>query len=136
MNQNQTRVRFKKKKKKLVSTDVPNLWKTFKDVVLKACDEMSKKNKSRRDRGDMWWWNEEIKDTKARKVAFKDLCRFSTEENKTKYKRLRHQMRKIVAKATRMKANQQLNNLYQDSIRVINFLRRMKKRGIWKEKGA
>ena len=24
--------------------------------------------KSKRDRGDMWWWNEEVKDTIARKA--------------------------------------------------------------------
>ena len=31
------------------------------------------KKKSRRDREDMWWWNEEVKDTIARqKVAFKE----------------------------------------------------------------
>ena len=69
--------------------------------------------KSRRDRGDMWWWNEEVKDTIARnKTIFKELCRFPSEENKTRYKRLRNQTRKIVARALRMEADQELNNLY------------------------
>ena len=31
-------VRFEKRVKELVSTDASNLWKTFKDGVLKACD--------------------------------------------------------------------------------------------------
>ena len=38
LNENQTRVRFEKRVKELVSTDAPDLWKTFRDGVLKACD--------------------------------------------------------------------------------------------------
>ena len=49
LNENQTRVRFEKRVKELVSTDAPNLWKIFKDGVLKACDEVHGKKKSRRD---------------------------------------------------------------------------------------
>ena len=48
LNKNQTRVRFEKRVKELVSTDAPDLWKTFKDDVLKACDEMCEKTKSRK----------------------------------------------------------------------------------------
>ena len=96
MNENQTKVTFEKRVKELVSTDAPDLWKTFKDGVLKACDEVCGK-KSRRDRGDMCWWNEEVKDTITRKkAAFKELYRFPSEENETQYKRLRNQTRKIV----------------------------------------
>ena len=62
LSENRTRVKFEKKLKELTSTDAPNLWKTFKDGVLKACDEVCEK-KSRKDRGDMWWWNNEVKDT-------------------------------------------------------------------------
>ena len=129
LNENRTRVRFEKRVKELVSTDVPDLWKTFRDGVLKACDELCGK-KSRRDQGDMWWWNEDVKDTiTKKKTPFKELCRFSSEQNKTQYKRIRNQTRKIVARATRMEANQELNNLYQNSNGVFYFLRRMKKEG-------
>ena len=77
-----------KRVKELVSTDAPDLWKTFKDGVRKACE----RKKSRRGRGDVWWWNEEFKETIATyKVAFKELCRFSSDENKTQHKRLRNQ---------------------------------------------
>ena len=77
LNENQTRVIFKTRVKELVSTDAPDLWKSFKDGVLKACDEVCGKKKFRRDQGDMWWWNEEVKGTIARKkAAFKELCRF------------------------------------------------------------
>ena len=55
--------------------------------------------------------NEEVKDTIARKkVAFKELCRFPSEENETKHNCIRNQTRKIVARAMRMKANQELND--------------------------
>ena len=71
-----------------------------------------------------------VKDTIGRKkAAFKELCRFPSEENTTKYKRIRNQTRKIVARAMRMEANQELNNLYQNSYSVFYFLRRMKKEG-------
>ena len=68
-------LRFEKTVKELVSTDAPDLWKTFKDGVLKACDEVCGKKKSRRHRGDMWWWNEEVMDIIARKkAAFKECA--------------------------------------------------------------
>ena len=54
-----------KRVKELVSIGEPDLRKTFKDVVLTACDKVCGK-KSRRDEGDMWWWNEDVKDTMAR----------------------------------------------------------------------
>ena len=58
-----------------------------------------------------------------------ELRRCQSEENKTQYKGLRDQMRNIVARAMRMKANQELNNLYQNSNSVFCFLRKMKKEG-------
>ena len=64
-----------------------------------------------------------------KKVAFKELCRFPSDENMARYKRLRNQMRKIVARAIRMEANQELNHLYQNSNSIFKFLRRMKKEG-------
>ena len=64
----------------------------------------------------MWRWNEKVKDIITRKKAVsKERCRFPSEENKTQYKRIRNQTKKIVARAVRMKANQELNNLYQNS---------------------
>ena len=54
LNENRTRIRFDKRVKELVSADAPDLWKTFKDSVLKACNKVCGKKKSRRDRGDMW----------------------------------------------------------------------------------
>ena len=67
----------------------------------------------------MWWWNEKVKDTLARKMAtFKELCRFPSEENIIQDKRLRNQMKKIVAKAMRMEANQELNDLQYRYVKI------------------
>ena len=60
----------------LVRTNAPDLWKTFKDGFLKACDEVCEKKKSRRDQGDMWWWNEEVKDIIAKKRHLKSCADF------------------------------------------------------------
>ena len=57
------------------------------------------------------------------------MGRFPSEENKTKYKYIKNQTRKIVARAMKMEANQELNNLYQHSNSVFYFLRRLKKEG-------
>ena len=78
----------------------------------------------------MWWWNKEVKDIIARKkAAFKELFRFPSEKNKTQYKGIRNQTRKTVAGAMRMEANEELNNLYQNSNSVCYFLKKMKKEG-------
>ena len=46
------------------STD---LWKCFKEGVLKACDEACGKKKGRRDQGDTWCRNKDVKEAIARK---------------------------------------------------------------------
>ena len=102
------------------------MWKIFKDGVLKACDEVCME----RNLGEMWWLSEEVKNTIARKkAAFKELCSFPSKENKTQYKRLRNQTRKIVAGTMRVEANQKLNNSYQNSNNAFYFLGRMKNEG-------
>ena len=88
---------------------------------------MCGKKKSRRDRGDMWWWNAKVKNTTARKATFDELCRFCLKEIKTQHKRLRNQTRKFVARTMRMKIQQELNNLRQNDNSVVYFQRRMKK---------
>ena len=76
LNENRTRVILENRveEKKRVSTDAPDLWNTFKDGVLRACDEVCGKKKeiSRRDRVDMSWWNEEVKYTRVFLRHFRD----------------------------------------------------------------
>jgi len=78
----------------LVNLDSMDLWKSFKDGVLTACDELCGKTLVRRDRGHTWWWNEEVKDAIARKKkAYKELCKIGF-ENKLKYRKSRNETKK------------------------------------------
>ena len=66
----------------LVYAGAPNLRGHFKDEVLKACDEVCRKKRGRRSKGDTWWWNEEVKEAVSRKKdKHKAMCQNNTEEN-------------------------------------------------------
>ena len=65
-----------------LSTDAPDLWKCFKEWVLKACDEVCGKTKGRGDKGDTWWWNKDVK--KEKKDAHKEMYKSGTEVNKVR----------------------------------------------------
>ena len=86
----------------------------------------------------MWWLIEEIKDIIARKkAAFKELCRFPSEENKTQYKCLKNQITKIDARAIRKEAEQELMIYMYIKIPTLFSAssEEIKRKGrIWKEK--
>jgi len=66
---------------------------------LTACDELCGKTLIKKDRGNTWWWNEEVKDAIARKrKAYKELCKIGSEENKLKHKKTRNKTKKAVAR--------------------------------------
>ena len=47
------------------------------------------------DRGNTWWWHEEVKETVSRmKEAHKSMCQNSTEENKRRYKSMKIKQRR------------------------------------------
>ena len=97
LKEDDTRARFEGRVGELVSTDAPDLWKCFKEGVLKACDEVCGKKKGRRDQGDTWWWNKDVKEAIARKKdAHKEMCKSGTE---ARYKNMKNQAKKVVAKA-------------------------------------
>ena len=53
-----------------------DLWESYKNGVLKACDDLCGKTKGRRDQGNTWWWNEQVKEAIDRKnKAFKTWCK-------------------------------------------------------------
>ena len=110
----ETRARFEERVGELVSVDALDLWKCFKEGVLKACDEVCGKKKGRRDRGDTLWWNEEVKEAIARKKVYKELCKDRTEENKARYKTMKNRAKKAVAKAMRKEAEQELCKLSEN----------------------
>ena len=72
MKENNIKARFQASVKELVDVDVPNPWNNFRNIMLQACDEVCGKKKGRRNHGDTWWWNEEVKEAiQQKKVAYK-----------------------------------------------------------------
>ena len=69
MKDSKTKCKFVERVKELVNIVAQDLWKSFKEGILQACDEMCGKKRGRRDREDTWWWNEEVhvKDAIARR---------------------------------------------------------------------
>ena len=56
LKEDDTRARFEGRVEELVSADALDLWKCFKEQVLKACDEVCGQKKRKRYQGDTWWW--------------------------------------------------------------------------------
>ena len=54
LKEDDTMARFEGRVGELVSADASDLWKYFKEGVLKVCDELCGKKKGRRDQGDTW----------------------------------------------------------------------------------
>ena len=87
MKENNRKTRFQEKVKELVDVDASNLWNTFKNSMLQACDEAYGKKKDRKNHGDTWWWNVAVKEAiQQKKVAYKTMCKNRSEENRDKYK--------------------------------------------------
>ena len=60
LNADDTRARFEERVGELLRADAPDLWKCFREGMLKAFDEVCGKTKGRRDQGDTSWWNKEL----------------------------------------------------------------------------
>ena len=87
LKDSETRRRWKERVTELVNTEAQDLWKSFKNGILQACDEVCGKKRGRKDRGNTWWWNVEVKDAITRKkAAYTELCKCRSEENKTRYR--------------------------------------------------
>ena len=65
----------------------------FKDGVLWACDDMCERKRGWRNKGDTWWWNEEL--MLRTKAVCKTICRNSTEYNKNWYDNTNNKSRKV-----------------------------------------
>ena len=85
LKEDDTRARFEERVGELVRADALDLWKCFREGMLKAFDEVCGKTKGRRDQGDRWWWNKDMKEAIARKKdAHKEMCKSGTEANKAR----------------------------------------------------
>ena len=54
LKEDDTKARFEERVGELVSADAPDLWKCFREGMLKAFDGVCGKTKGRRDQGDTW----------------------------------------------------------------------------------
>ena len=89
-----------------------------KDGVSKSCDEVCEETFG-------------VKETISRKkVAYKELCRFPSEENKTQHQRLSNQQESC-CKSYGKESQTELNKLIQNSNSVFCFLKKSKKK--WKD---
>ena len=97
---------------------------------LKACDDLYGKTKGRRDQGNTWWWNEQVKEAIDRKKkAFKTWCKNRSAENKSNYRKARNRTRKVVAKAMKQAAEEEMKVLYNKSNDVFKFVKFMRRDG-------
>ena len=114
----------------LVSTDASDLWKCFKEGVLKACYEVCGKKKKKRDQGDTWWWNEDVKEAIAgKKDAHKEVYKSGKEVNKARYKNMKNRAKKVVAKAMKEATEWELRELSEHPNKVFKLVKSMKKDG-------
>ena len=100
----------------------------LQEWCLKACDDLCGKTKGRRDQGNTWWWNEQVKEAIDRKKkAFKTWCKNRTAENKSNYRKARNRTKKVVAKAMKQAAEEEMKVLYNksnDVFKLVKFMRR------------
>ena len=61
MKEDATRERYERWMEELVDANAQDLRKSFKDGLLKACNELCGKKLVRQDGGNTWWWNKEVK---------------------------------------------------------------------------
>ena len=99
----------------------------FKEGVLKACDKVCVK-KGRRDQGDTWWWNKDMKEVIAKKKdAHKKMSKSGTEANKARYKNMKNRAKKVVAKAMKEAAEWELRGLNEHPNKVFKLVKSKRK---------
>ena len=74
-------------------------------MALIAFNEVCGKRRGRRSKGDIWWWNEEVKEAVLRKYHTRQCVR-TVEENKRRYRSIMNKGKKAVSKAMREKAEE------------------------------
>ena len=110
--------------------ETTNLWESFRNGVLKACDELCGKKKIRKNGGNKWWWNEEARNALAKKKeAFKTFCKTGLEEHKISYWKMRNQIKKVIAKAMKTVAEKEMEEFREKPNKIFKFVKLMKRDG-------
>ena len=108
LKEDDTRARFEEGVGEFVSADAPDLWKCFREGILKAFDEVCGKMKGRRDQGDTWWWNKDVKEAIVRKKhAHKEMCKSRTKANKARCKNTKNRAKIMVTKSMKETAERE-----------------------------
>ena len=114
---------FERRVEELVDIETINLWESFSGGILMACDELSGKKEVRKNGGNKWWWNEEVRNAIARKKeAFKMFCKTGLEEHKISYRKMRNQTKKVIAKAMKTKLKRKWKNYVKNQTIFSNSL--------------
>ena len=86
--------KFEKRVEELVDVETTNLWESFRDGVLTACDELCGKKKVRKNGGNTWWWNEEVRNPIARRKHSKRFAKLGWKNTKYSIAKLEIKPRK------------------------------------------
>ena len=125
LKEDDTSARFEEREGELVSADAPYWWKCVREGMLKAFDEVCGKTKGRRDQGDTWRWNKDVKEAIARKKdAHEEMCKSRTEANKARYKNMKNRANKVVVKAMKAAVKRELS---EHPNKVFKLVRSIKK---------
>ena len=128
LKEEETRGKFQERVEEFVNMDTPDLWKSFKEGVLRACDEVCGKTRGRREQGETWWWNDDVKDAVTKKKeAFKEYCKNKTEELKAKYREMNNRAKRVVEKAREEETEQLLCKFGKDRNSLFRFVRSIKR---------
>ena len=122
--------KFERIVKELIDIETINLWESFRDGILTACDELCGKKKVRKNEENKWWWNEEVRNAIARKKeAFKTVCKTGLKEHKISYRKMRNQTQKVIAKAMKTEAEKEIKKLREKPNKIFKFVKAMKRAG-------
>ena len=128
LKEKEVKEKFEERIRKLVDIDSKDLWGFYKNGILKVCDELCGKTKARSDRGNTWWWNEQVKDAiDWKKKVFKLWSTNRSADNKNKYRKARNETKKVIMKAMRQEAEEEMNVLCTKPTDVFKFVKFMRK---------
>ena len=117
--------KFEERVVKSVDTDSMDLWGSYKNGVLQACDKVCGKTKARGDRGNTWWWNEQrmLQIEKRKRLN----CGAHIDQRKVKnHRKAKNKTKKVIAKAMK---EEETNVLCTKPNDVFTFEKFMKKEG-------
>ena len=129
LKERETQEKFETRVEELVDVETANLWESFRDGVLTACDELCGKKKVRKNGGNKWWWNEVRNAITRKKKACKTFCKTGLEEHKISYRKMRNQTKKVIAKAIMMEAEKKMEELREKPNKIFKFVKFMKRDG-------